>query len=180
MCCSMLQYSPWVLHESVQVCCSVLQYGAVCCSVFLGCCTKVLRCVAEYFSVLHQVALFLMGFARKCEGVLQCVAVYCSMSQFFSWFWHKSVKTLHHTATHCNSLQHMLSVLQLSVMVTSRRMYWWTLAVSGYIHDTLQHTVPHCTTLHHTATHGGHVAVVCDGAVWANVFVNSGGVGLYT
>jgi len=64
VCCSMLQCSPWGLHESVQVYCSMVQ------------------CVAVFFWVV----------ARKCHGVMQYVAVCCIVLQCFSWFLHESVK----------------------------------------------------------------------------------------
>ena len=124
VCCSMLQ--------SVAVRRSVLQYVAVCCSIYSMCmipwrvsvrrvaiCCSMLQCVAVCCSALHCVAVLvrrvwsrgmyplrvLQCTTERCSA-LQCVAVCCSVLQFEL---HRVaeqctvlLRTLQHTATHCN------------------------------------------------------------------------------
>jgi len=90
----------------------------------------VLQCVAEWCSAL------------------QCVAVWCSALQFVaspvsdSCLDPHSVNedTLHHTTTHCNTLQHSHTVSDSCLDPHSVN------------EDTLHHTTTHCNTLQHTAT----------------------------
>jgi len=116
----------------------------------------VLQCVlkvAVCCSVLQCVAV--------CCNVLQCVAV-CALARHFisnrvrpllsCWLHHTAThcNTLQHTATHCNTLQH--TALHCNALHHTATHYT-TLQHPATHCNTLQHTATHCNTLHPTATH---------------------------
>ena len=94
-----------IVLQCVAVCCSVLQCVAVRCSVLqcVAVCCSVLQCAAVCYNVLQRVAV--------CCSVLPCIAV-ATVASTYTYAWIvavnllNSVNTLHHTATHCNTLQH--------------------------------------------------------------------------
>jgi len=101
--------------QCVAVCCSVLQCVAVIMHImFRKCvavCCGVLRCVAVCCGVLRWVILYCTGLQWGAAGGsgLQCAAVCCSVLQCVAACCRHSMNrnTLHHTETHCNTLQHI-------------------------------------------------------------------------
>ena len=105
---------------------------------------SVLRCVAVCYSVLQHVAV-------RCR-VLFCVAV-CYKKKI-------TLHALHHTATHCNTLQHTgihrnaLSNVHTDDLSATLKIHPPHLGrvMAHHLQPTQQHTATHCNTLQHTAT----------------------------
>ena len=117
------------------MCCSVLQRVTVCCSVFAVFCI-VLQCVAVCCSVLQRF--------RSPPEVHTGLTTFL-IRQKTSLLLRNTV-SLQHTATHCNTLQHI-----------ARHPIVWVLFATidtathcNTVCNTLQRTATHCNTLHHS------------------------------
>ena len=100
--------------QCVAVCCSMLQCVAVCCSglqwVAVGC--TMLRCVAVCCRALQCHYLRVATAAVPATVFVLATALHCNTLRHAA----TRCNTLHHTATHCNishcnTLQHMSSIL---------------------------------------------------------------------
>jgi len=114
VCCSVLQcdavcanvrYTPNRL-QSIAVCCSVLQFVAVCCSV--------MQCAQ--MSDTHSIDC--NRISRSQISAIHHVFSWYSIAVYWVCIWH--LRTLHHTATHCNTLQHTAIDYQLFIMFFSQ------------------------------------------------------------
>jgi len=139
VCCSVLQ--------CVAVCCSVLQCVAVCCSVLqcLQCvavCCSVLQCVAQrqpHVCCIKAPSIDVHALSHPpFTYALHCTAPPCNTVQhtrartvsYTAGGTHNVAhRTLQHTATLCNTLQH-------SALMGER-------SAHNVAHHTLQHTTPH-------------------------------------
>jgi len=92
---------------------------------------------------------------------------------------------LHHTATHCNTLQHTATHCNTPPYTSTHSGYQqrdvWAVIESELQHtathcNTLQHTATHCNTLQHTATHFNtlpHAATHCDKLQYTAIHCNT-------
>jgi len=127
------------------------------------------HCIVVCCSVLQWIVLQCVA---VCCSVLQCVAARDSL--FWTGKWQcsrcssRNIKTLQHTATHCNTLQHTATHYMIwkpkQVLVVRREM--------ATHYNTLQHNATHGNTWQHTPTHSNTIIHVwvqtgrCDDTSW--------------